>query len=34
MRLTTPDRLNLHLWRMLALLGAILSVIGWYRYFG
>jgi hypothetical protein len=33
MRLTTPDLLNLRVWLMLAILGAILCVIGWYRYF-
>jgi hypothetical protein len=29
-----PDRLNMRLWTMLAIVGAILCVIGWYRYFG
>jgi hypothetical protein len=33
MRLNSPDRLNLRLWIMLATLGAILCLIGWYRYF-
>jgi hypothetical protein len=32
MALNTPDRLNLRVWLMLAILGAILCVIGWYRY--
>lgn len=27
-----PDRLNLRVWLMLAIVGAILCVIGWYRY--
>ena len=31
---TTPDRLNLRVWLMLALLGAILCFVGWYRYLG
>ncbi len=29
----TPDRLNMRVWTMLALVGAILCIIGWYRYF-
>jgi hypothetical protein len=33
MQLNTPDFLNQRLWLMLAVLGAILAVIGWYRYF-
>ena len=28
-----PDRLNMRLWTMLAIVGAILCIIGWYRYF-
>jgi hypothetical protein len=31
---TTPDRLNLRVWLMLAVLGAILCLVGWYRYLG
>jgi hypothetical protein len=27
------DRLNVRLWVMLAVLGAVLCLIGWYRYF-
>jgi hypothetical protein len=27
-----PDRLSLRLWLMLAVVGAILCLIGWYRY--
>ena len=27
-----PDRLNLRVWLMLAILGAVLLVVGWYRY--
>jgi hypothetical protein len=29
---TTPDWLNMRLWLMLAVLGAVLALIGWYRY--
>jgi hypothetical protein len=29
----TPDRLNMRVWAMIALVGAILCVIGWIRYF-
>jgi hypothetical protein len=28
-----PDRLNMRLWTMLAIVGAILCLIGWYNYF-
>jgi hypothetical protein len=27
-----PDLLNMRLWLMLAIVGALLCVIGWYRY--
>jgi hypothetical protein len=27
-----PDRLNLRVWLMLAILGAVLCLVGWYRY--
>ena len=27
-----PDRMNMRVWLMLAILGAVLCVIGWYRY--
>jgi hypothetical protein len=27
-----PDRLNMRLWTMIAILGALLCIIGWYRY--
>jgi hypothetical protein len=30
---TTPDRLNGRLMLMIAVLGAALALIGWYRYF-
>jgi hypothetical protein len=30
---TKPDRLNTRLLLMIALLGAILALIGWFRYF-
>ena len=33
MRTNTPDLLNMRIWLMLAVLGAILAVIGWYRFF-
>ena len=29
-----PDRLNLRVLLMIAITGAILGLIGWYRYFG
>jgi hypothetical protein len=31
--LTTPDPLNLKVWLLLAVLGALLCVIGWYQFF-
>ena len=34
MNTNTPDRLNIRVLWMLAIVGAILCVIGWYRYFG
>lgn len=27
-----PDRLNLRVWLMLAILGGVLCLVGWYRY--
>jgi len=33
MRTSTPDRLNLRIWLMLAILGAVLAIVGWYRFF-
>ena len=30
---TAPDRLNLRVLLMIAILGAVLAVVGWYRYF-
>jgi hypothetical protein len=33
MNTNSPDRLNKGVWTMLVVLGAILCVIGWYRYF-
>ena len=33
MAVQAPDRLNMRIWAMLAIVGAILCVIGWYRYF-
>ena len=29
----TPDRLNYRLLLILAVLGAVLALVGWYRYF-
>ena len=29
----TRDRTNMRLWVMLAVVGAVLCLIGWYRYF-
>ena len=31
MSLTAPDRLNSKVWLLLALLGAVLGLVGWYR---
>jgi hypothetical protein len=28
----SPDRLNMRVWLMLAIVGAILALVGWYRY--
>jgi hypothetical protein len=33
METNSPNRLSLNIWLMLVILGAILCVIGWYRYF-
>ena len=30
---TIPDLLNMRVWLMLVIVGAILALIGWYRYF-
>jgi len=29
----TPDRLNMRVLTLLAIVGAILCILGWYRYF-
>ena len=29
-----PDLLNMRVWLMIAILGAVLAVIGWYRFIG
>jgi len=29
---TSPDRLNLRVWLLLVIVGALLALIGWYRY--
>jgi hypothetical protein len=29
-----PDRMSLRVWLMLAIVGAVLAVVAWYRYFG
>jgi hypothetical protein len=34
MQTKSPDRLSMAVKLMLAILGAILAVIGWYRYIG
>jgi len=31
---TGPDKMNLRLMLIIAVLGAALALIGWYRYFG
>ena len=31
---TGPDKINLRLMLIIAVLGAALALIGWYRYFG
>jgi hypothetical protein len=31
---TAPDRLNMRVMLMLAVLGVILAIVGWYRFFG
>ncbi len=28
------DLMSNRVWKMLALLGAVLAIVGWYRYFG
>jgi hypothetical protein len=33
MRTDTPDRMNQRVWLMLAILGAVLAIVGWYRFF-
>lgn len=33
MMTNAPDRTDLRVWVMLAIVGAVLCVIGWYRYF-
>ena len=34
MATAAPDRLNTRLMLVIAVVGAILALIGWYRYFG
>lgn len=34
MESNSPDRLNLRLWLMLAIVGAALGLVGWYRFLG
>jgi hypothetical protein len=34
MQPTAPDRLNMRVLLMLAILGVILAIVGWYRFFG
>jgi hypothetical protein len=33
METNSPNRLSMNVWLMLVIVGAILCVIGWYRYF-
>ena len=33
MTLGSQDRMNVRIWVMLSVLGAVLCLIGWYRYF-
>ncbi len=33
MELNPPDRLNMRVWLLIVIVGAALSLIGWYRYF-
>ena len=28
----SPDRMSMRIWLMLAILGAVLCIVGWYRY--
>lgn len=32
MESNSPDRLNLRVWLMLVIVGAVLCLVGWYRY--
>ena len=32
MNTNSPDRMSNRVWLMLAILGAILCIVGWYRY--
>ena len=34
LKTTTPDRQDLLVWAMLSIVGAILAVVGWYRWAG
>ena len=31
---TVPDRMSQFIWLILAIVGAVLAVVGWYRYAG
>ena len=33
MQPNTPDLLNMRMWLLLAVVGAVLAVIGWYQFF-
>jgi hypothetical protein len=33
MTTNSPDRLSLWIWSFLAILGAVLALVGWYRWF-
>jgi hypothetical protein len=34
MQTNSPDRLSMGIWLLLAVLGAILGIVGWYRWAG
>ena len=33
MQTNPPDRLNMRVWLMLVIVGAVLGLIGWYKFF-
>jgi hypothetical protein len=34
METNSPDRMSMRVWLMLAVLGAVLCIVGWYRWAG